>query len=488
MKSRSPAVAGSFYPQNPEDLSHTIDVFLSNAQPVVLDGKLRMLVVPHAGYRFSGSVAAEGYKQLETENYKRVVLLGSSHQVPLSKATIDDSDAWKTPLGEVPLDKGFTENLSRTSSFIEKNHRPHKNEHSLEVQLPFLQKTLGISDKKGKPSFKIVPILIGSEEDKIVTEVSQSLVELIDSQTLIIVSSDLSHYPPYEAAQEVDRKTTDAILTGNPRDVTRAIDQSMSKGISNLATCACGKDAILVGMHIAKGVGANDIRLLKYANSGDVSGERRKVVGYAAIGFFEEKGENTSRKETTNDPLCLNTVQKKQLLSIARETLESVVNTGNKPLFEVEDSLLEQELGVFVTLKKNNQLRGCMGIFEPNKPLWNVVQDQTEVSALKDPRFPPVQPEELADIEIEISIIAPPKQIEDPNQIKLGEDGVMIRRGQKSGTFLPQVAKETSWDLETFLCQLCASKAGLYKDAWKDPETEIYTYSTETFSESDFDF
>ncbi len=475
MKVRSPAVANSFYPSNPTELSQLIDEYLEQATPVGSDGDLCVLLVPHAGYRYSGSVAAEGYKQIEGKSYEKVFLLGTSHHATFNYAAVDRSNAWKTPLGKVLLDNELIEGLVTSTNIITVNESVHKSEHSLEVQVPFLQKCL--DNKEKKPSFKIIPILLGSISQDREEEISKVLTSHIDEKTLLVVSSDLSHYPSYEDAQEIDRKTTSAILTGDPHKFSQTIRKLSSKQIPNLATCACGESAIRVGMRVAENIGATDIRLLKYLNSGDITSSRDRVVGYAAVGFFAE-GESNTTEFSSN--------QKKKLLKMARRTLETEVAENRNFEADVKDPALEKELGAFITLKKDGQLRGCMGVFNPEKPLWKVVQEQTTAAAKKDPRFPPVQLEEISDIEIEISVLSPPQKISDPNQIELGKDGVMVKRGNKGGTFLPQVAIETGWDLETFLCQLCTRKAGLYKDAWKDLETEIYTYNAEVFSESDF--
>ena len=467
---RRPAVAGMFYPGEKEALQEKIDFFLKKIRPVIKKEKiLKVLIVPHAGYDYSGQVAASGFKQLEGKNYSRVILIGGSHTAWFSGVAVDANDAWETPLGQVLLDKDLSKRIVEkvTGAFF--SQKAHRGEHSLEVELPFLQQVL--------KDFKIVPILLG--EGVASKNLAEVLAENIDRETLVVISTDLSHYPPYEVAKEVDRKTIEAILSGDPQNFEATISAQMEKGYPNLSTCACGQKAVEVAMMLAQKLGKGKWQLLKYANSGEVGiGDKSRVVGYAALGFFAKN----AKLKAQNEKLPLKAQSK--LLKIARKTLESYLTNKKIPKFKIEDKSLKQKLGAFVTLRKNGQLRGCIGQIEPtDEPLWKVVQKMAVEAALRDPRFPPVSLEELKEIKIEVSVLSKPKKIDDPFKIELGKHGVIIKWGFRSGVFLPQVAQETNWDLDTFMGQLCLQKVGLSWDCWKKGNVEIFVFKAQVFEE-----
>ena len=468
MKIRLAQVAGSFYSAQADQLKEEINQFLAQAPQLNLksDQRIKLVIVPHAGYLYSGQVAGAGFKSISTET-KRVILLGVSHQSWFSGAAIDESDFWQTPLGKIELDRAWAEKILDQEKQIFLASTPHQAEHSLEVELPFLQVIL--------TEFKIVPILLGQTDNQVLEVLAEKIVQHWDSKTLLVISTDLSHYPNYEIARQVDQKTIKAILSGNPTQLEKTIAQEMAVGYPQLETCACGAEAIKVGLLVGKKLAPGEWRLIQYLNSGDTAGDKGRVVGYAALAYLGPK-----EKETV---LSLDSEAKKQLLIIARQSLTSYLHQKQLPHYQIDQPQLKTKLGVFVTLKKKGQLRGCMGVFSPPTPLWQTVQRQTIAAASQDPRFPPVQAEELNEIEIEISLLSPPEKISDWRQIKLGRQGVIIRQGERSGTFLPQVAQETGWSLEEFLAQLCKHKAGLAPDCYQDPKTEIFIYDAEVFSE-----
>lgn len=480
---RLPAVAGSFYPADKEVLNQQIEEFLSQApQPLGLEKQPVVLIVPHAGYEYSGLVAATGFKQLVGSEIEKVILLGVSHQTQFSGAAVYPKGFWQTPLGKVEVDSDLASKIIASSNLISpkvnqallispkvnqallifKNQEYHQQEHSLEVELPFLQKVL--------PNFKIVPILMGSQDENLIEDLASVLAKNIDFQTILIISSDFSHYPSYEDANEIDEKTIEAILSGKIEKFDQAINESMTAGIPNLVTCACGEQAIKGGMKVAQKLGIEDIRLIKYANSGDITGDKSRVVGYASIGFYDKSSK-------------LQLKSQKELLKIARTTLEYYLKEGKMPNVSVDDPKLDEELGVFVTLRKNGQLRGCIGELGPNEPLWKVVRQKAIDAAIYDPRFLPVTFEELEKIKIEISVLSPQKKISDWRKIELGKHGVVVKKGLRSGVFLPQVATENNWDLDTFMGQLCSQKAGLPWDCWKGKDTELFVFTAQVFEE-----
>ena len=460
---RLAAVAGGFYPEDKKALESQIESFLNRSSlPEGLKKLPAILIVPHAGYDYSGQVAAEGFRELIDSGIKRAVILGISHQVPFLGAAVFDKGFWQTPLGKVAVEADLAKKFIVGSQLIFANQEYHQQEHSLEAEVPFLQKVL--------KDFRIVPVLMSGENKQLIKELASNLAKNFDARTVLIISSDLSHYPSYEDAKRIDKKTIEAILSGETEKFDQAIFQSMAQRTANLVTCACGETAIRVGMKVAKNLGINDIRLIKYLNSGDTSGDKSRVVGYAAIGFYPASS-------------GLDKEQQKELLRIARKTLETYLTEKIIPQFEIKDDELNEPLGAFVTLRKNGELRGCIGEFEPEIPLWQVVRKMAVEAAVGDHRFPPLTSGELGEIKIEISVLSPRQKIANWREIKLGKHGVIVQRGSRSGVFLPQVAVETGWNLETFLGQLCYQKAGLPWDSWKGKDTELFVFTAQVFEE-----
>jgi len=240
----------------------------------------------------------------------------------------------------------------------------------------------------------------------------------------------------------------------------------------------CGWAAVIVSMLVAEDLGYKQIKVVDYTNSAKVTG-RNKVgeycVRYSSVVMYKRVAEKGG--------VMLNQKQRRRLLEIARNSIEIYLKTGKRLELSESEPVLLEHYGAFVTLRKNNQLRGCIGNIIGNQPFYLTVRDMAVEAAVNDPRFTPVTEEELPEIEIEISVLSPLKEIEDPDEIKMGQHGVLVRKGYRSGVFLPQVATETGWTKEEFLSNLCAHKAGLSPSAWKDPSTEVYIFTAEVFSE-----
>lgn len=454
-KVRAAAVAGMFYPGAPDDLRQMVRTFIKNARGVEMPAKIRALVSPHAGYIYSGIVAAAGYRQIDPST-KTVILLGPSHRAPLRGASIPEVQAYQTPLGNVSVAK-LALTLRKLPSF-ESNPEAHEREHCLEVQLPFLQVML--------KDFEIVPILTSGAAPEALAGI---LAPHIGKDTLVVASSDLSHYYSYETAVTLDRICTSAIAGCK---------------FSDMPLCeACGKQAVLTLMHIARikdwcGV------LIDYKNSGDTAGSKNRVVGYASIGFVDRK-EMSRMKETPT------TQDRKALLKLARSVIEAKLVKGARVERPDRPSpALTQEMGCFVTLHKHGQLRGCIGSIEPVSTLVECVERNAQSAAFYDPRFPALSAEELSEIDIEVSVLSVPERL----SFKDGEDlkrklkpnvhGVILSRGYNRSTFLPQVWKQLP-DKEQFLEHLCL-KGGMSPEAWREPETTVEVYQAEVFGEDDF--
>lgn len=493
-KIRQAAVAGLFYPLEKSELKKTIQEYLQSLErskkasnsSKMGDEKVRGILVPHAGYDFSGKVAANAYLCVNDLEISTVILVGCSHQSYFSGAVIDDNDIWQTPLGSVELDRKLGDKLVSLNPFLAYDSTAHAKEHSLEVQVPFLQTVL-------KTGFKILPVLIGQESSEksrklLVKFLSEIIYKNLGKTCLLVVSTDLSHYPKYEDARKIDNKTIDLIQELDIATLEKHVNETMELGVSNEETCACGLDAIEVLMGIAQ-AGAWRGKIVEYANSGDVAmGNKDRVVGYASMVFFESgKAVDKPNLKSSDVKNVLSETQGKTLLKIARNSVEEFCRTGRKIKIEITDNQLLQKQGAFVTIHMNKQLRGCIGQIIPNeKPLWQVVQDMAIQAGFDDPRFRLVAREELSELEYEISVLTEPEQIFDWRNIKLGEQGVIIRKGDQGGVFLPQVAQETGWKLEKFLEVLCTEKAGLPFDAFKnDKEVKLFVFSAQVFYEED---
>lgn len=273
---RKPAVSGTFYPNDKGILKKQIWDFLGRGQKIVKE-KLQILIVPHAGYEYSGQTAGWGFKQLENQEYQKVILIGASHRNWFDKAAVYDCGAWETPLGRVNIDAELAKNLITESNFIEANAAVHKEEHSLEVEVPFLQQVLS--------DFKLVPILLSRPSSEVLEALATAIANNFDENTLVVISTDLSHYPSYAIARQVDKKTIEGILSGDGEKFNQIIREN--EKVASVETAACGATTVRVGLLIAKALRLNEIKLIHYNNSGDVTGDQSRVVGYAAIGFYK---------------------------------------------------------------------------------------------------------------------------------------------------------------------------------------------------------
>ena len=465
-KIRPPAVAGQFYPAAAEEITEQINGYLKQASTPPVAGEIKAIIVPHAGYDFSGQVAAYAFKLLEGVKINTAVLIGNSHTAYFDGAAIDSSDVWQTPLGQVAVDKELADKLIKADSAIKYDASVHGQDHVLEVEIPFLQVVLA-------GNFKIVPIMLGNKADDSYKKLAKALKDNLGENDVVVVSSDMSHYPKHEDANKIDRGALEKIKSGKVDELEKYVESVENSGVANEQTVLCGIDAVKTLLELARLSGWDKIEVLKYLNSGDVSGigDKNRVVGYGAVAF--------AQIQTAGG---LNREQRELLLTMAKETVESFVTTGQAPEFDVTDERLKQKQGAFVTLTKNGQLRGCIGQIVPSdEPLWQVVREMAVAACSEDGRFNPVEKSELDELEYEVSVLSAPEAIDDWKKIELGKQGVIIRKGGRSGVFLPQVATETGWTLEEFLGQLCSQKAGLSPSCYKDKDTEIQIFSAQVF-------
>jgi AmmeMemoRadiSam system protein B/AmmeMemoRadiSam system protein A len=442
---KEPSAAGTFYPSDKNELKKTIEGFLSKAKSSPQSGRLIAIVSPHAGYIYSGQVAAYGYKNLKGRDINKVILLGPSHYVGFKGASVYTKGGFSTPLGTVKINERLAEDLLNENADVRFYPEAFEKEHSIEVQLPFLQTVL--------KDFTIVPILIGSPTKQTFEYLIKKIPEIMDEKTLLVASTDLSHFHDYDKAKEMDSKVISAIERLSFIDTERLLRTGEAE--------LCGGFPVLITIEAARIAGANMGVIFDYANSGDVTGDKDRVVGYASIGLY-------------NSPLTEE--EKKELLVLARNAITDYVTKGESPEIEMKNPKLKAQGAVFVTIKTNGNLRGCIGHIQPVMPLYQSVINNAVAACSSDPRFPPMKKEELKDMDIEVSVLSPLVSLKDAKDIQIGKHGLFIVRGMHSGLLLPQVATEFGWDRDTFLKQVCA-KAGLPGDAWKD--AELYTFTAE---------
>jgi len=452
--------AGRFYEGNPQVLSHEMNSLLARHANNGTYDNVAALIVPHAGYYFSGNVAASAYMSLDTtKHYKRIFLLGPSHHEWLDGASVNtEADYYATPLGQVKVDHETALKLTTDCTDSVFFYRPeaHDREHCLEVQLPFLQRRF----KEVPP---IVPIIISTNDFQKLQQIAETLKPYFTDENLFIVSSDFSHYPSYGDACAVDAKTGKAIESGDVEQFISTIQANARSGIRNLATSACGELAIVTLMLMMDS--QYQVKHLLYQNSGDIDDhDPTRVVGYHSFVILrgEEKGFSLTDEEKT------------LLKKIAYESIRDSLD--GKPIinFKVQSSKFKEKCGAFVSLHKQGRLRGCIGHFGEDVPLYEIVAEMARAAAFEDPRFLPVTRDELDELDIEISVLTPMRRIQSLDEFQLHRHGIYIRKGYRSGTFLPQVADEVNWTKEEFVGHCSQDKAGLGWDGWRDAELYVY--------------
>jgi len=480
---KEPNVSGQFYTSNPGRLSAELDGYIRAAKVEPYEKKIGILISPHAGYKYSGPVAAYGFKAVSKNTANTVVILAPSHHFGFQGGGVWKDGGYKTPLGVAQVDEAFAQELLDQGKGFVDDRDVFAKEHSLEVQVPFVQRIF--------PKAKIVPVILGQNDPKMCESMAQGLNNVIKARddVLVVVSTDMSHFHVQNKAKTIDAATLQAVKRGDP---TAFWTQCQMRKME-----MCGFVPVTTGMYLAKLRGLTSTDILNYATSGDVTGDMSRVVGYTSIVYYspEEAGEKPAAVEQEPEqnqepevegvgPLSLE--QKKELIHIARTTIDELVRNGKKMEFKVTDPRLQEEEGAFVTIHKRGQLRGCIGNIIGRGPLHQTVRDMAISAASQDPRFSPVSADELKDIDVEISVLSKPRREKDPNKIEMGVHGVIVSRGfMNKGVFLPQVATDTGWSREQFLSTLCSQKAGLPADAWKKPGTQLDVFTANVFSEED---
>ncbi len=467
---RKPAVAGRFYATDKETLEKDISRLFSECKKSTVKSHVRALISPHAGYVFSGKIAAAAFSTIDaSKEYKNVFLIGSSHIMAFEGASVYSEGDFITPLGKIKVNSDIANRLKNENKLFQHPSGAHIKEHSLEVQIPFIQYHLA-----GNPS--IVPIIIGTTNSGNIKKIAEILRSWFTSDNLFVVSSDFSHYPSYKTALEVDNITADAIVSGKPSKFLNAIRNNSLRNDPGLATSMCGWTSGLLLMYLAENDDRLEFKHIDYCNSGDSRyGDKDGVVGYHAI-VLAEKRNNSPQSAVSMNSINFTEKEKDELLSLARNNIRSILynNKGIDPDPKKMPAIFKEPLGAFVTLKINGKLRGCIGRFVSSDPLYEAILESSRSSAFEDPRFFPLTKEEFENADLEITVLGPLKKINSINEIVLGKHGIYIKKGSRSGTMLPQVATENGWTLEEFLGYTSRDKAGLGWHGWKDAELSVY--------------
>jgi AmmeMemoRadiSam system protein B/AmmeMemoRadiSam system protein A len=481
-------------------LQAAVDTYVRQPEVEPIPGRLLAVIVPHAGYIYSGAVAGYSFRVMQEAGcaHHVIAVIGDTHTGNGSaEIAIWAEGAFETPLATISVDETVAQALvaadGAASAGIEFDRQAFANEHPVENQLPFIQAVC--------PGARIVPVVIRQPSLQNAHVLADALVAALgDRPALIVASTDLSHYHPFDEAREMDAVALQAIASMDPQAVADSPQRCAEMGLGGgdpLTMCSPG--AVMTALIAAQQMGADRATVLHYANSGDVPiGERDQVVGYGAIALWQSEdgagvpaaqftmpGTQSTAGTKPAEPPSLSSEAQEELLVLARQTVAQFLTTETFPVIHSDDPALLQPMGVYVTYEKQGELRGCVGRIEADRPAFLNVQYASVAAALADSRFPPITPAELEDLTIEITLLGPVRQVEDPEQIQIGRHGVLIRLGADDGAlYLPQVPLEQGWGLQATLLNLCR-KAGLPDDAWQRDDARIYVFTGQWFSEGE---
>jgi MEMO1 family protein len=467
---RQPVAAGRFYPGDKQTLTRDISGYFESCSKTPVTWNVRAIISPHAGYVFSGKIAAEAFHSIPGNTvYKNIFIIGSSHVMAFDGASVYKSGDYITPMGKASVNREIAVKLISENKVFNFSEDAHLQEHSIEVQIPFIQCYF-------KDTPHIVPIIIGTQYESTVKKIAEALRPWFTPENLFVISSDFSHYPSYEDANRTDSITALSITSGNPQTFLNTRKKNEAESISGLATSMCGWTSGLMLLYLTEGNKNLEIKHIDYCNSGDSKyGNKSEVVGYHAFAVID-KQQATEKTNSQSTDISFSKAEKYQLFRIAENSIRTMLYENKRIVLNEKDmtSNLKRQLGAFVTLKVDGALRGCIGRFISSDPLYEVVKESALSSAFEDPRFSPLTREEFEKTEIEITVLGPLKKINNINEIVLGKHGIYIKKDFRSGTMLPQVATENKWTVEEFLGYTARDKAGIGWNGWKDAEIYIY--------------
>lgn len=465
---RRPIAAGRYYPADSETLKKQISQFYNECARAESGQKARAVIAPHAGYIFSGKIAASAFSAIDKRSgIKNIFLIGSSHVMAFEGASVYYTGDYTTPLGRVKTNMEIAGKLKNENKVFDFPVTAHIQDHSLEVQLPFLQYSF--------PGIPVVPIIIGTGNTGTIKKIADALRPWFNDENLFVISSDFSHYPSYANANEIDKATSNSILTGNPQTFLNVLKLNAARNIPELSTSMCGWTSGLVLLYLAEKDKTLEFKHIDYCNSGDSGyGSKDEVVGYHAIALFEKNKDKPSG--SLSDEISFSKEEREKLFALARNTISTMLVEKKKYSADKEalPDIFNQPYGAFVTLKIDGQLRGCIGRFISSEPLYQVIIESALSSAFEDNRFQPLTIEEFGKTEIEITVLGPLKKINSIKEIILGKHGIYIKKDYRSGTMLPQVATENNWTVEEFLGYTARDKAGIGWEGWKFADLYIY--------------
>ncbi len=485
--------AGRWYPAEPARLRAAVDTYLRQAHTEPTAGQLLAVIVPHAGYIYSGAVAGYSFRAMQEAGCAdhTIAVIGDTHSGNGSAdIAVWAAGAFETPLGSIPVDEEAARAVVAAHERIEFDRNAFRAEHPVENQIPFIQAAC--------PGARIVPVVIRKPTPQNAQILADALVVALgDRPALIVASTDLSHYHPYDEARAMDTVALQAIASLDAQAVADSSRRCAEMGLGGgdpLTMCSQG--AVMTALLAARQMGADQATVLHYANSGDVPiGERGQVVGYGAVALWQATANDPAGSlpnyqvsppsPPPAEPIHVPPEAQEELLALARRTAVQFLETETFPAFETGDPVLLQPLGAYVTYEKEGALRGCVGRIEADRPVYLNVQYAAVAAALADSRFPSITPDELEDLSIEITLLQPLRQVGSPDEIHIGRDGVLMRVGADQGAlYLPQVPPEQGWDLQTTLVQL-SRKAGLPDDAWQREDARFFTFAGQWFGEAE---
>ncbi len=467
---RQTVAAGRFYPADKDLLLAELAHLFETCKKPTEYPEVRAIIAPHAGYMFSGKTAAAAFSSLKKNSvFKNIFIIASSHVMTFEGASIYCRGDYQTPIGKINVNRQLANQLISENKVFDFPDNCHLKEHSIEVQLPFIQYYFGEESV-------IVPVIIGTDNKEKISEIALALKPWFIDENLFIISSDFSHYPSYQDAVDVDMATARGYISGDPDKFINTLSKNKDCEIPGFVTSMCGWTSGLALLYMAEGNSQLELRLLDYCNSGDSpSGSKNEVVGYHAIALIQ-KPASVGTKESKTEELKFNREEKIMLFSIAKKSIQTMLI--EKKRLKLDEAGIPDKLkkpgGAFVTLKINGKLKGCIGRFFSSDPLFKAVQLSAISSAFEDPRFTPVTSEEFEKTEMEITVLGQLKRIYDISEIVLGKHGIYIKQDFRTGTMLPQVAVENGWSVEEFLGYTSRDKAVIGWEGWKNAELYIY--------------
>jgi len=421
---RNPVVSGQFYPESPSQLKTMIGRMVDKK---VVKEEVIGLISPHAGYIYSGAVAGAVISRIKFKD--TLIIMGPNHTGRGKPLSIMTEGVWETPLGRVEIDSELGKQILATSSHLEEDHVAHQYEHSIEVQLPFLQYF--------KKDIRLVPIILayasGAAYKEIGKELARSIKDL-NKEVVIIASSDMTHYEPQESAQRKDNKAIEAILDLNEDELLKRVDE--------LNISMCGYAPVVSLISAARELGTTGAELVKYQTSGNATADYTSVVGYAGI--------------------IIKGLEMSPLVRLAKGAVETYVKEGKTPQPKKLTSEMKQRAGVFVSVHKFGELRGCIGTFEPAQS--NVARETIAnaiSSATRDPRFLPITPNEFNDLSYSVDVLTAPEPIENQDQLDSKKYGIIVESGFRRGLLLPDLEGVDTVDSQI---DICRQKAGIASD------------------------